>query len=228
MAINFDASNPPFMYELNQEPAGLHPVIIREAFKRMGFEVKLKSLPWKRVIAGVDEGISGAGGIYMNDERLVKYDYSAPYFTEKLMLYVPTGKEFPFEKLSDLYGKTVGIRRGWSYGSAFDKAVATGKIKVIEDDKDTGLFRLITFNRVDAVIAICECGESNIMNQKLESRVKALPVLFSKEKVYLAFNKNAKMKETLAKFDAVIETMKKDGSFDAILKEEVFNPSKGK
>ena len=83
---------------------------------------------------------------------------------------------------------------------------------------DSPNFKKIAAGRVDAIIAVWESGESNIAEQKLESTVKRLPNLFSTSSVYLAFNKGAKMKDTLAKFDAAMVGMKKDGRFDAIVR----------
>jgi len=42
-------------------------------------------------------------------------------------VFVKKGREFDFNRIEDLYGKTVGIQRGWFVSDEFDKAVSEEK-----------------------------------------------------------------------------------------------------
>ena len=69
------------------------------------------------------------GGIYVNGDRLKKYDYSEKLFDEVIVLYMPAAKAGGFKGIDSLKGMTIGVIRGWSYGDDFDNAVKSGAIK---------------------------------------------------------------------------------------------------
>jgi len=114
------------MYAKGEVAAGLYPALFKEAFSRMGVRTELTAVPWKRALDDTDAGRAGTGGIYQNSERLKKYDFSEPFYEERLAIFVPTGKEFGFDKMEDLYGKSFNVLSGWSYGDDFDAAVKAG------------------------------------------------------------------------------------------------------
>lgn len=217
--ILFDIANPPFMYSKGGDTAeGLYPAIIGEAFKAMGEPVELKAAPWKRDIAALDQGEAGVGGIYKNEERLKKYDYSDKLFDEVITLYVPKDREFSFTGVESLAGKRVGVLRGWSYGDAFDAAVKAGKIEADEAERDTQNFSKLAAGRLDALLAVRESGESNLSKPEIAAAVVALPTPLSSSPSFLAFNKSAGKTELLARFNSALAKMKADGSFARAVK----------
>lgn len=220
LVVQFDAANPPFMFDKGGAAAGLYPAVFAEAFKRAELTVKLQAVPWKRALAALDEGQVGVGGIYQNAERLAKYDFSPAIFEERIAIYVAAGQEAG-GKLEELFGKRVGVLRGWSYGDAFDAAAAAGKITKEELESDGQNLTKLAGGRLDAVLAIVESGDAQVKALKLEGKVKRRPGLLVTNPVYLAFSKGAGKKDVLAKLAQAVQAMKKDGSFDAIVKAEL-------
>ena len=214
--VCFDQENPPFMYQKGEAPTGLYPAIISEAFKRMNVPLTVECLPWNRVIAGADAGEWGVGGIYQNEERLKKYDYSAPIFEEKLMIFVMQGNEFSFNGVADLSGKTVGVMRGWSYGDAFDKAVASGSITKEEVESDEMNFKKLIAGRLDAIVAAPETwlGLKGALDK--EGKVVMLSTPMTVNKTYLIFNKSAGKTSLLATFSQTVEAMKTEGVIETL------------
>lgn len=217
--VAFDEANPPFMSALNGKPAGIYPALVQEAFKRMGTEVTIQTMPWTRVIAGIDEGKSGVGGIYQNAERLKKYDYSEKIFEEVIQVFVAKAKPFAFAGVESLKGKTVGVIRGWSYGDAFDSAVKSGAIKAEETESDTLNLKKLALGRIDAVLAVRESGAGAIASETLGDKVAALDPPLSSSPTYLAFAKSAGKTDLLARFNEAIAAMRADGSFDKVVSE---------
>lgn len=216
--VQFDQANPPFMYSKGGQAAGLYPALFNEAFSRMRVNAVLSAVPWKRALDDTDNGKSGTGGIYQNSDRLKKYDFSEPFFEERLAIFVPAGKEFPFAKLEDLFGKSFNVLSGWSYGDSFDAAVKAGKIASDGGaSNDQNNFLKMMNGRNDAVIAIVESGEAAIKTLKLQGKVKMLPNYLVVNKVYLAFGKSARKTAVLAAFNKAMSEMKKDGAFDKIV-----------
>jgi polar amino acid transport system substrate-binding protein len=215
--VQFDAANPPFMFAKEGTAAGLYPALFQEAFQRMGVKATFAAVPWKRALEDTDSGKAGTGGIYQNADRLAKYDFSDPYFEERLAVFVIAGKEFPFTKASDLKGKVLNAILGWSYGEDFDGLVKDGRIKVELTDSDKTNFAKLLAGRNEAVVATVESGNSTIKALKAEGKVVMLPHMLSVSKVYLAFGKSANKSALLVSFNKAIGAMKKDGTFDSIV-----------
>lgn len=216
--VMLDVSNPPFMYGGDGKALGVYPAILAEAFKKMGVPLEMEAVPWKRAIAAIDEGKAGVGGIYKNEERLKKYDYSDKLFDEVILVYVRKGAEFEFTGVPSLAGKKVGVLRGWSYGDDFDAAAKAGKITADEAEGDGQNFAKLAAGRVDAVLAVRESGDINLASPDTAKAVVALSTPLSNSPSFLAFNKSANKGEVLAKFNATLAQMKGDGSMDKLVK----------
>lgn len=213
--ILFDEANPPFMFVKENKASGLYPLIIDEALKRMKTDHQLTGVPWQRALTALDESKAGVGGIYKTQERLKKYNFSVPLFTERLMLYVRKNQEFPFKDVSDLKAKTVGVILGWSLGDAFDKARDSGVFKVETSGSDEQNFEKLARGRIDTLVAIREAGD-NLMKKYNDSIVR-LPVPLTENDAYLAFNKKSNTQDLLKNFNSTILMMKKDGSFSRLV-----------
>ena len=218
--INVDAENPPFMFAKDGKPAGVYPALIAAAMSKAGVAITMEAKPWKRALSEIDEGKSGIGGIYKNNERAQKYDFSEPILTENTAVYFNKSKPIDFKTVADLNGKKVGVIRGWSYGDAFDAARKAGTISTEETSSDYSNLMMLAKGRVDAVLAIEEAGEAAIAAANLADIEQGKTFLAS-NKVHLAFAKSAKQTDTLGRFNKAIAAMKQDGSLDKIVQQEL-------
>lgn len=218
--VAFDEENAPFMYGGNLTAAGVYPAIIKEAFARMKEPLTMQAVPWKRALAGIDSGENAVAGIYMNSDRLKKYDYSNAFFEERMAFFVVKGLSLNYKSVSDLAGRTIGVHKGWSYGDDFDKAVAAGTIKIEEADSDESNIKKLAAGRMDILICNEESGDGLIRKLGLSGAIIKLPTYFSTMKLYLAFNKKNNKLELLKKFNATIDAMTKDGTIKALAEKE--------
>jgi polar amino acid transport system substrate-binding protein len=215
--IAFDEGNPPFMYTSNGKAAGVYPALIAEAFKRMNVDVEIQAVPWKRALEGLDRGINAVGGIYKNGDRLKKYDYSEKLFDEVITVYVQAGKGAAFKGIDSLKGKTVGVIRGWSYGDDFDEAVKNKVLTVEPVAGDSQNFHKLVESRLDGVLAIKESAAAEIASSGLADKIEALSPPMSSNPSFLAFAKSSNKTDLIAKFNAALADMHRDGSFDKIV-----------
>lgn len=220
VAVGVDAENPPFMYSAAGKPAGLYPAIIAAAFQTMGQPVQISAKPWKRCTSDTDEGIAGTGGIYKNEARLKKYDFSDPIFVERMAVYFNQKNPVKFATVADLLGKKVGVIRGWSYGDDFDNAVKAGKITTDEVKGDEQNFQKLAAGRVDAVLAIDEAGTANLKTGQYAGIEKSGKYLFENP-TFLAFNKSRNQTEVLTRFNKAVTEMKTTGALDKIASAEL-------
>lgn len=210
LVVCVDAANPPFMSSVDGKAAGLYPALIASALRSAGVSAQLDARPWKRCIADIDAGTVAVGGIYKNEERLKKYDFSEQIFVEKMAVYFNKAHTLDFTGVDKLLGKRVGVVRGWSYGDDFDKAVKDGKITVEEVAADAQNFQKLAAGRIDAVLAIDEAGATLLKGGTIANVEKSPKYLFENP-TFLAINKAAKQSEALTKFNSVIADMKKSG-----------------
>jgi polar amino acid transport system substrate-binding protein len=218
MLINFDEAHPPYMCNKGGEALGIYPALIQAAFARMNVEVRLEPKPWARAILELENGSAGVGGIYKNSERLKKYDYSEPLLVETITVYFHRDRPLAYAQIGDLFGKRVGVMRGWSYGDAFDQARAGGLIQVESVSSDDQNFLKLQSGRIDALLAIDE-SVSSLLTAHPDIRASGTP--FSEAPAFLAFSKGSNLAPLLRRFDQVIREMKASGEFRRLVQTEL-------
>jgi polar amino acid transport system substrate-binding protein len=221
--IAIDNANPPFMYQQNEQPLGLYPQMLQAIFARLGEPLLIQPMPWKRALLKGAAGEVGIGGIYRNTERIKVFDYSAPIFEERLLLYVPQDKPFAFDQISDLHDKRIGVIRGWSYTEDFDQAVREGRILAQPGSSDEANLRKLASGRLDAVVAIELAGQRLLHRPGLE-QLTALPKPLSINPTFLVFAKQANQDELLQRFNQVLQEMHEDGSLQRLVNEAATTP----
>ena len=223
VSINVDIGNPPFAYARDGGRIGLgvYPVLLKAVFDRLGVPLKLQAFPWKRALLELDRGIAGVGGIYKNEVRLLKYDYSDPMFVERIAVYYNKNSPIKYNSIEDLYGKRVGVILGWSYGDDFDLARAYDQILVEPVVDVEQNFEKLSRGRIDALLAVVESGDSLLANGRYEDLVMAKTLLLANP-AHLAFLKKAKQLPLIERFNKELAEMKKDGSLDKIVRQELY------
>lgn len=216
--ISFDTDNPPFMYKDGGKAMGLYPVLVAAVFKHMQTKVVLQARPWKRAFDELDRGQSGVGGLYKNGERALKYDFSAPLFVEKILVYYNTAYPLQITKIQDLAGLRVGVLRGWSYGEEFDRARAAKVFSVEETASDRQNLRKLDLGRLDAVLAV---EESGLAQQRGLPGLRVASSLLLQNSTYLAFAKSAQKQDLLRRFDQALSELKRSGDFSRIVASEL-------
>ena len=133
-----------------------------EASIDLHFEVR--RYPWKRALENAKNGEGLIFGISKTPERLRKFTFSEPVFTDQTWLITRCDATFVFNDLQDLKGKTIGVVRGASSGEAFDQ-LANVLFK-IEDDTGAkqARFNKLYNRRMNALIFY----KSDIIASKLE------------------------------------------------------------
>lgn len=218
--IAIGLGNPPLMCEVNGEAEGVYPLVVREIFNRINVPLNVKALPWNRAVAYADEGKVGIVGIYKNEERLKKYDYSDEIYVEKTMVYALKKNDFVYNKVEDLKGKRIGVIRGWSYGKEFDIEKTKNYFYVDEVNDDKTNFIKLIGGRLDCVLATKEIGDYFMQNNpeyKLKIIEKEIPLLINP--TYLIFSKSSNKKELLNKFNIELEKMKKNSELKILIKD---------
>jgi polar amino acid transport system substrate-binding protein len=219
LTIFVDSSYPPYMYALEGTVAdGLYPRLVQEVVNQAGEKVAIKAYPWKRALIYSEEGKGAVAGAYKNAERLKFYDYSNSLYQEKLVVFVNKNKSFEFNSIADLEGKVVGVNRGWSYGQEFDDARANKLFDVNIRNHPDENFKMLALGRIDCLILDKQSGDSFIKLMGIKDQIVSLPYAFSVNDGYLIVPKTMEMADFIAKFNASLEQIRKDGTYNQIVK----------
>lgn len=121
---------PPYTWRENGNAKGIDTDIVNELADRLGLEIIIDFVPWKRVLAGTEKGAAdGAFAAFKTAEREVfAYYVEPPLHKSVYKVFVKKGKEFQFNDIRDLYGKIIGKNSGFHISDEFEQAGKDKKI----------------------------------------------------------------------------------------------------
>lgn len=199
---------------------GLAIDLVNTALIRAGYQPVITIDVWSRTLQGTDVGVYDLiAAAWYSDERAKKFDFSKPYLYNDIKLLKRADSNFQFNSVEDLKGKVFGVVNNYAYGDEFNQlrgiirlptkyvsenviAVLNGAVDLTLDDE-----RVLKY-----VIA-------NDISKENRSKLVILPKPLSRNGLYIAVSKqNPKHREIVQAFDKAMEAMRKDGSYDRILK----------
>jgi polar amino acid transport system substrate-binding protein len=218
-----DEAYAPVIYLDQGRPMGILPAIFARLAKDTGDTYELALVPWKRAL---NESLMGHGAITnisFNKEREALYDFSEPIYNDDLQLVVLKGKEFVFNGLQDLKGKSVGGAHGASYGDDVDRAIADGLFTMERDPNQLSRLKKLLLKRMDvAIIGNGTVGFEQLLVsdpvlQANRSNFVVLQHPLTRDPLYLAFLKTMRMKPALDRFNKALAKLKKTPEYGKLV-----------
>lgn len=197
---------------------GLLIEVATEAFRRAGIGVRTEFLPWKRAYDGAKRGTYDAlAGASHTTEREQHFHFPRYHFGARLKLFSRRGAKAEYRTLADLCPATVGILRG---------SFLVDLLKVepcltldLSDDVLTNVRKLV-HGRID-LLAESEVSVYHYLRSDLPQHVDSITALeppLARDAVYVALSKALPgHAEVGAAYDSAIDSMRSDGTLDAIL-----------
>jgi polar amino acid transport system substrate-binding protein len=189
-----------------------------EVLKRAGYDVTVTLLPFARAMQkATEDGVMT--GVFFSGERAKLYDYSAPLVFDNVVIAVAKGKDFPFDKATDLAGKKIGLQGSFFYGDEFTTVIP--QLTVDGDTSPSVRVKKLSAGRIDA--ALFNPGKSAFVNSVREAGLSAddftvLPKPLAKLSNHLIVGKNvAGGAETLARINKAIASATADGTLAKIM-----------
>ncbi|WDE06944.1 transporter substrate-binding domain-containing protein [Thalassomonas viridans] len=149
----FTGEVPPYIMKKQGKRQGITIDLFALLAKHTGHKFILHEAPVARAMREFDLGrIDIEPGVTpaWRKHRPVPGLYSIVY-EDAIDVIVFMGKNrFKVNEVSDLYGKTIGVVRGYSY-PGFDQAFAEGKIKKVENSIEEHLLKQLAFGRIDQI-----------------------------------------------------------------------------
>jgi polar amino acid transport system substrate-binding protein len=143
----------------NDDPhQGVVARIVSEAFALEGIEVTYVFSSWSRAYADAEQGRADGSVIWIEQaERAERFHYSDPVFEAKTVLFHLKDSGFDWQRLTDLYGTTVGGTVGYMY-----QFEPNPNIRVDRGPTDEAGFRKLLGKRFPIFISDLAAGQAVI------------------------------------------------------------------
>ena len=211
--------NAPYSFTENGEVKGIGVELVREAFRRMGQPAQISISPWARAMERIQAGtVDGLFNVYRTPEREVFADYSELLQDETVVLFVEKNSSIEFNGDLAALGKyKFSAVRGYSYGKTYDKAVADKMVTNIQLITLTEqALRMLVTKRTDVVPSGRHVGKYYLYKLGLQDSVRELSPPLETVPTYMIFPKKRDLAAVRQKFNAALQSMREDGSYDKI------------
>ena len=220
--INLSATEWPPYYGKDLKNNGFITEIIRAVFRRVGYEVAVDFLPWKRALHDTKAGkYDGLFTVWYRKEREQWFVFSRALPPNEVVLFKRKDKNISFKNYQSLKPYRIGVVRGYATPPGFDEA----KLKTSEVNSDELNLRKLHKDRIDLALTDKITG-MHIIKKKMPEAADALewmqPSLHI-EIQHLVISKKAKnYQKKLQDFNRGLEQLEQDGTLKAILEAHGF------
>jgi len=217
------AALPPFSFQENGVARGIAVDIVKEAFIRLQVPISIAFLPMTRAQSMMSAGAAdGVFPLAFKEERLGYVTYPHEKLVEdSISFFVRQDSDIRYEgDISKLSQYTFGVERGAVYGPNFTQALLTGQIKKTDEaaTQAQNVAKLVG-KRFDIAV-----GPRLVMQYSAQisgngNAVKELkPAVDLGLVAYLGFSRLKDRAALIARYDKVMQEMRKDGTYDRILR----------
>ena len=220
---------PPYQYKNKQgELMGIDIDIIKSVCEAVGYEVKFKQLPWKRLLIYLEDGrldVGMAGSKTKERKKFINFGIS--YRSGKEVLFVRKGEvaKYKIKKLADLkkYNFRMGCTRGNYHGEEF-KELLDKKILETEavNDEIQNINKLI-FERIDGFVGNEISNLIKLQKKEFKDKIEIHPYIVNEDKNYFMLSKKSTTNEDIEKLNEGIRLIKNNGEYDKIIKKYMRN-----
>lgn len=211
---------PPVSWSDGRQVRGVAPTVVRELFRRLGYEVQIVVLGnWKRCLLDAAEGRVDVVLAYDSDQRDIGMRFSRePVMREEVAVFVNRQRPLRFERLDDLADYRGGLLFGESYGQAFDRFVARHQnIEWVSSSRQN--FGKLIRGRIDFVVQERRTGELFVENLPGAEDIVALPQALSVDYLRVAVSRRSPLSARMADIDRELKAMAAAGDIQRWLEQ---------
>jgi len=214
------ADSAPTAFMKNGKPAGLLVDVVTEAFRRTGYPVVIKLMPWARCLAEAREGtVDGIFSSFKLPEREAFLSFTeVPVIVQTESFFVRSESGITFNgDLKDLKDVKIGVILDTSYGSKVDAMIKDGIWRdVAKANNVDSLVAMLVAGRFDLVpsyrhVVLSAAKKAGVLDKirELSPSVEAVPS-------YLAFSKKHDYAGVIVAFNKAMNDMKREKVIDSI------------
>jgi polar amino acid transport system substrate-binding protein len=226
-----DDDYPPFTYsDENSHVKGIDIELFQEAANRLGIEINIKLVPWKRLLKMTKQGdIVGSFAMFKTPERESFSLFTYPIHYSTFKLFTTKNQDLNYSSVKDLYGKRIGIEAGFVISDEFDQASSRGDITLIQIFNFDDAFRRLLMGGIDAFV-----GNDLVVQHKLKygyTKIKNISDIVALAKplkqtrgAYFVLSKEFPLDDKLLwqkKFTDTLKAMEQDGTSNRIIQKYI-------
>lgn len=209
--VGTNAEFPPFEYLDKGDIVGFDIDLVKAIGNKLEMDVVIKDMSFDGLIPALETNKVDVviAGMTATDERKIAVNFSNPYYTANQVIILKDDNK-DIKTFDDLNGKLVGVMLG------FTGDVVVSEMKNVESKKYNASFAAIMElqnNKIDAVVLDSETALNYLKNNK---GLKLADTSGEPEEYAIAISK--KNTELLNKINAALDELKKDGTYESLLK----------
>jgi polar amino acid transport system substrate-binding protein len=215
------ASVAPFVYEESGHQAGVVNDLLTAMAQRAGLHARFVALPFYRLAVEMEAHPQTLAAVWRTADKEQTYDWQTRLFDDRMLVYARAGSTVDLSSIEALRRLRVGVVLG-----GVPDVVAHGwGLAHIEATNDPGnIARKLDVGRIDAwlaVRAVAAFGQMRIGAQLGQLRQGGVDVPVA---MYLACARRCDP-ALAARWTAALEGLRRDGSYERILRRYYFTPS---
>lgn len=205
-----DDSYAPLIHLRQGQPTGLLVDLLQRVQALTGERFELELMSWARALSLAMRGLGGVIGASYTEQRATWLDYSEPVYHDDVQILVRKGDAFPFERLTDLRGRTLGATLGASYGEAVDRACRSRLFTLQRDWGVDKRIRMLLAGRTQGALmgsgpaGVALAFELHPELRALRAEVELLPRPLARDPLYLAFPKSLGQRDAVERFNQAL------------------------
>jgi len=205
----------------NAAQTGYGDQVLKEAFKRIGYQLETVRLPAERALInanrGIDDGeLARIGGLQKKYPNLIQVPET--FLTVDMVLYSKNYPEFVVDGWDSVASHSLAIISGWKIMER-NFAKLGDRVEIIKTDTPEQSFSLLENDRVDFIAYSNWSGLAYIKKHNIKN-IKLLEPPLARPEFYVYLHK--KHEAIVPQLAEAIKTMKADGTlqtlFDRLLK----------
>ena len=209
--VGTNAEFPPFEYLDKGEVVGFDIDLVKAIGKKLDMEIVIKDMAFDGLIPALETNKIDIviAGMTASDERKMAVNFSNPYYTANQVIILNDNNN-DIKTFDDLNGKLVGVMLG------FTGDVVVSEMKDVKSKKYNASYAAIMElqnNKIDAIVLDSETALNYVKNNK---GLKLAETSGEPEEYAIAISK--KNSELLNKINIALDELKKDGTYETLLK----------
>lgn len=212
--VGTNAEFPPFEYLDKGEVVGFDIDLVKAIGKKLDMEIVIKDMAFDGLIPALETNKIDIviAGMTASDERKMAVNFSNPYYTANQVIILNDNNN-DIKTFDDLNGKLVGVMLG------FTGDVVVSEMKDVKSKKYNASYAAIMElqnNKIDAIVLDSETALNYVKNNK---GLKLAETSGEPEEYAIAISK--KNSELLNKINTALDELKKDGTYETLLKKHM-------
>jgi len=207
----------PYQYQQNGQLTGLDIDLVNAIAEEADCSVTFTEVPWARHLDRLAKGdLQLAAGASRTPEREGFAHFSAPYRTEAVALLTRSDAAYDDLKAMLAAGGRLGVVREYEYGDAVADLIdstAYGAL-VSAVDSDSTNYKKLLAGRIDGMLL--DPYAAGALKTELGGATKIAAVL-TESPIHVMLSKASVEAATVERFNKALETLRSDGTYDAIV-----------